>query len=203
VCPWRNWEGSYDRRNWKYRKAGIPGYWINGLERHLMVTYSQLFLTFFLSKLCNNIFLWINRSDPTMNDTVLGIVDNARGEGVVSFGVRPIPYLSFTLWIPFSSSTTNAYSCLINEAWYSQGISRKEWSGDDTKSTRVCYWRLWKIRWRTAYNSLFCYKLLWYICYVYRNFHLFRHLHTYNRHVNKKHCVCDEQELHKMREQYW
>nr|pir probable phosphoprotein phosphatase (EC 3.1.3.16) F21B7.27 - Arabidopsis thaliana [Arabidopsis thaliana] len=27
--------------------------------------------------------LW---SDPTMNDTVLGIVDNARGEGVVSFG---------------------------------------------------------------------------------------------------------------------
>lgn len=63
----------------------------------------QLFLTLFYSKLCNNIFFWINRSDPTRNDTVLGIVENPRGEGVVSFGVRPFPYFSFTLLIQFQA----------------------------------------------------------------------------------------------------
>lgn len=55
---------------------------------------------------------YINRSDPTAHDTILGIGTNKRGPNIVSFGVKVVLFFSC-----LSPLVINNISSSVTKAW--------------------------------------------------------------------------------------
>lgn len=69
-----------------------------------MVLGPFMVFTFIYSMIMNTLFLYKCRSDPTENDSVEGLRPNARGPGLVTFGVRPYDYSVAVEFLIFSFS---------------------------------------------------------------------------------------------------
>ena len=107
-CP--NWEKNYLHAwgywpfnkscgtNWKYSASNYDGSRINCAYGSIMVgafVYSNMFvIIYFMFFWKNDSMKCFSRSDPTENDSVEGLRPNARGPGLVTFGVSDF-YLVF------------------------------------------------------------------------------------------------------------
>lgn len=95
LHAWWDWKVNKHRRaNWETWKAYHNGCWVHYPHGPTMVLGGLLMVlfAFIYSMIMNTLFLYKFRSDPTENDSVEGLRPNARGPGLVTFGVWPYDY---------------------------------------------------------------------------------------------------------------
>ena len=97
LHAWWHWKVNTlrgtDRENWE---ANNNGCWIHSSNGPPVVCPSWMYCVFLiplvLLKMSHTCFIF--RSDPTENDSIEGLRPNARGPGLVTFGVCPMQQVS-------------------------------------------------------------------------------------------------------------
>lgn len=90
LHAWWHWKvNKHCGANWETWKAYYNGCWVHYPHGPPMVLGDPfiVFFTFIYNTTTNTYFLCKCRSDPTENDSVEGLRPNARGPGLVTFGV--------------------------------------------------------------------------------------------------------------------